>query len=317
MTLTEAKQTLRIPELWRLFNLSGDPSKSCRSPFRDDRNPSFSVYKDGLEWKDFSTGEAGDAVDFLARIRGYSKEEKVARFIERAAEKYGLYSSAIRWPEDLRGPSVEECEELGRLRNLSPAAFHVAGVLGTLKTGTVFGERCWVLLDEKRVVAEARRFDGRNFAACGALGERKTHTLKGSVKNWPVGLTTFLRQVNAVRNILLVEGSADYFAALEILANHTRANYLPAAILGRTQSISHDALQVLNGRRIVIIPHSDSDGGGRSAAIEWARTLSDTIQCEVTIEPLPKIAGVKDLNDFLRVVQDESLIQKFSDEILS
>ena len=44
-----AKERLTIPELWRLLNLPGNPGRSCRSPFREDRNPSFSVYDGAVE----------------------------------------------------------------------------------------------------------------------------------------------------------------------------------------------------------------------------------------------------------------------------
>jgi hypothetical protein len=46
--IVEAKARFTIPVLWRMFNLKGKPAKSCRSPFRPDQNPSFSVSDDGL-----------------------------------------------------------------------------------------------------------------------------------------------------------------------------------------------------------------------------------------------------------------------------
>jgi antitoxin (DNA-binding transcriptional repressor) of toxin-antitoxin stability system len=79
--LALAKERLRIPELWRLLNLPGEAAKSCRSPLRaDDANPSFSVFDDGLRWKDHGTGEHGDAVDFLARARSLSLKDAIAEF---------------------------------------------------------------------------------------------------------------------------------------------------------------------------------------------------------------------------------------------
>src|SRR5258707_3844340 len=73
--IDEAKTRFTIPVLWRLFNLRGDPGSPCCSPFREDRNPSFSVSEDGRRWIDFATGERGDAVDFLAKIRRISNPE--------------------------------------------------------------------------------------------------------------------------------------------------------------------------------------------------------------------------------------------------
>lgn len=82
--LAQAKARLRIPELWRLLNLPGSPAKSCRSPWRDDHNPSFSVFDDGQRWRDFAADEGGDAIDFLARARGLSNSDACREFIKLA-----------------------------------------------------------------------------------------------------------------------------------------------------------------------------------------------------------------------------------------
>lgn len=83
-SLNIAKHQLRIPELWRMLGLPSEPGKSCHSPFRDDHNPSFSVFDDGLRWKDHATGEHGDAIDFLARARGLSNADACREFLKLA-----------------------------------------------------------------------------------------------------------------------------------------------------------------------------------------------------------------------------------------
>ena len=57
------------------------PGKSCLSPFRKDRHPSFSIFGDGRLWKDFATGEHGDAVDFIAIVRGLGKSDAAKELI--------------------------------------------------------------------------------------------------------------------------------------------------------------------------------------------------------------------------------------------
>src|SRR5258705_6952342 len=73
--IEEAKTRFTITVLWRMFNLRGDPGSPCRSPFREDRSPSFSVFDDGRRWSDHATHERGDAIDFLAKIKGISNAE--------------------------------------------------------------------------------------------------------------------------------------------------------------------------------------------------------------------------------------------------
>ncbi len=79
-SLDAAKQRLRIPELWRMLGLPGEAAKTCRSPFREDSNPSFSVFDEGLKFKDHGTGDHGDAPDFLARARNLPLAEAIREF---------------------------------------------------------------------------------------------------------------------------------------------------------------------------------------------------------------------------------------------
>ncbi len=78
------KERLLIPEVWQKLGLEGQPGASCRSPFRPDKNPSFSITKDGQRWKDFGTGQHGDVIDFIAVARQISTGEALRVFLELA-----------------------------------------------------------------------------------------------------------------------------------------------------------------------------------------------------------------------------------------
>lgn len=83
--LEAAKKKLTIPALWELLGLPGSPGRSCRSPFRKDRKPSFSVRDDGRLFSDFGYPEhKGDAVDFLRLARGLSPADAAREFIRLA-----------------------------------------------------------------------------------------------------------------------------------------------------------------------------------------------------------------------------------------
>jgi hypothetical protein len=77
ISIDDLKARFTIPFLWSHFGLPGEPSRNCKSPFRDDRNPSFSVYCDGAKWNDFASGEGGDAIDFVAKVKGCNKGEAI------------------------------------------------------------------------------------------------------------------------------------------------------------------------------------------------------------------------------------------------
>lgn len=87
--INEAKNRLPIPTLWRILSLAGDPPVRdgvYRSPFREDGNPSFSIFANGTRFKDHATGESGDAITFYAMARGIENREAVKEFLTLAAQ---------------------------------------------------------------------------------------------------------------------------------------------------------------------------------------------------------------------------------------
>lgn len=88
ITITEAKARLSIFALWRIQNLNGNPPAKdgvYRSPFREDGNPSFSIFANGTRFKDHATGESGDAITFYAMARNIENREAVKEFLTLAA----------------------------------------------------------------------------------------------------------------------------------------------------------------------------------------------------------------------------------------
>src|SRR5258708_4747814 len=65
------KAGLSIAAAWTHLGLRGRPARECRSPFRDDKHASFSVYtaKDGERWYDHGTASGGDVLDLWARAK--------------------------------------------------------------------------------------------------------------------------------------------------------------------------------------------------------------------------------------------------------
>ena len=305
--ITQLRGRCTIAWAWEMLGLPGRPSKHCRSPFRDDLRPSFSVYKagDGERWFDHGEAKGGDVVDLWARAKGLSVKEALADILSLTAgasnpakassrpPEAPKRSDGIRWPGDLREPTPEECQELGALRNLLPEAFWTATLLGTLKVATVYGQKSWLITDSNRRCAEARRFDGRPFMVDGQ--ERKGFCLPGSKKDLPLGLKTTNSHLDALSNILLVEGQPDYFAALA-LAIDSPVNFRAVAMLGAATSFGLEAKQYLTGKKILIIPHNDI--AGQAALPKWVKELYRLGARKVVSQALPIIHD--DLNDFLQ-----------------
>jgi hypothetical protein len=86
--LSRALASVRLPDVWELAPDGGDPPRKdglVSSPFRPDRNPSFSVFAGLARWEDFATKEKGGVWDFVAKARPDWSKADLARFlIERA-----------------------------------------------------------------------------------------------------------------------------------------------------------------------------------------------------------------------------------------
>jgi hypothetical protein len=167
---------------------------------------------------------------------------------------------------------------------------------GHIAFATIHGWESFLVWDHTHLVAEARRITGAPYPPSGPLASRKTHTLKGSHKNWPLGLS------GGTGPILLVEGSGDFIAAHYFCSFTHRAHapWTPVALLGSSVKTLHsDAAGLFSGRHVRIVPHLDT--AGKNAARHWAKTLQN-LHCTVDgfdLSGLIQPGGepVNDLND--------------------
>jgi len=306
LAIDEAKDRLRIPKLWKRLGLLGEPASSCKSPFRNDQNASFSIYDDGRRYHDHATGQDGDAIDFLGEACGLVNSEACARFLDMAAMNCGPEPFREARPNNGEATGVKlpaldqgtegELRKLADLRHLNVEGLSLARGRGVLSFGVVCSYRCWIIHDGERRNAQARRLDGKPFPAYEKLAERKAHTLAGSRAFWPVGVW----QAVDYDLIALVEGGADLLAAFHFInAGGWRDHVAAVAILGASNSISEEALKLVAGKRVLIFPHMDD--AGQQAGKRWARQLH-AVGCEVdgfSFEGLLTANGqpVNDLND--------------------
>ena len=134
---------------------------------------------------------------------------------------------------------------------------------------------------------------GKPFPEIGGIGERKAHTVKGSVKSWPLGINPPRISVPDGFPIVLVEGSPDYLAGCELAFYATR-EFLPVAMLGASQSIHAEALRFFKGRDVLILAHPDI--AGTEAAKRWAKQLKSV---GAKVRAISLAGG--DLNDFVKL----------------
>ena len=276
-------------------SLAGEPGNSLKINWRT-----------GV-WKDFASGEKGgsDPVSLFAAIHGLSQAE--------AAKRLGRFAVCInhavapsrhqaqelpRMPQDFRTGTRGDLQTVADLRRVDFWAVATAQQNRVLRFGSVCGFPCWIVTDDSQKVAEARRMDGLTFPAWESLGERKAHTLRGSSKAWPAGLMMPNNLTPYFQKVLLVEGSADLLAAFHFVHNGTQ-DWLPVAMLGASSKLATEALSMLKGKRVRIVPHVDK--AGECAARSWYNQLkaAGIIADWFNLGGLRKASGeaVKDLND--------------------
>jgi hypothetical protein len=321
--IESAKERLRIPELWNLLGCQGEPGMSCKAPYREDRKPSFSVYRDGLRWKDFGTGEGGDAIDFLGKVVGVTNGEAVRQFLERAqgvrCNSVGPYRQEVvrkeRPKPDLTGFRrgwSRELDQVAASRRIHRKAVEVARDMGILRFAQVCGYNSWIIKDESELCAEARRLCAKPYPAIDRLPERKAHTVRNSRKSWPVGILPEEPYRKSFDMICLAEGGPDLISLIHFALKQRRVGILPVAILGRCvcrHGLHPDSLERFRGMRVRLYPHDDPDGVSYENTVGLAKQL-EAINCEVdafTFKGLRKRNGekIKDLNDCTEIAPEQ------------
>ena len=315
MKLTEAKQRLTVHDLWAHFGFAGEPGKSCRCPFHEDKGPSFSLTEDGLLWNCFAGCGGGDAVDFFTLATGLPHAEACRAFLRlagggstptpplarrvptKADSEAAQAERRKTWPP-FESPLTGEDDTparamaaLAKLRHVSLEGVMLMAARGLLFFAGWKDTPAFIVTDGERVNAQARRMDGKPWPGIGA----KAQTLPGSKASWPVGA----REGLPFPVVLLCEG-VDILAAHNFIAAQGRAaDTATVAMLGASNSIPTDALPLFTGKRIRIMAHADEPG--HQAAAKWAEQLA-SVGAKVDVADFTGLlmadgSPVKDLND--------------------
>jgi hypothetical protein len=84
--IEEARAKLPLPELMREMGYGEFAKSSVRSPFRDEKSPSWGIYEKAGRWKflDHGTGEGGDEIDFIEHVENIDRKAAIERFLAMA-----------------------------------------------------------------------------------------------------------------------------------------------------------------------------------------------------------------------------------------
>ena len=274
-TLNTANERLSIPALWKMLPLRGRPGKSCRWPFRENRNASFSVFAEGRRWRHRAACQSGNAVNFLALALHISSEAACRKLIEptgthRAPDEHHPNPAKPSRPP-VSSDEKKECKRqswpifdrlkeaeikaIAELHGLSVEGVCLAASRGLLWCADSREGRAWIVTDSYRRNSQARRLDVKLWECIAS----KAWTLPVSPAAWPI--EEFLRLIDdhIIDGKPIVPGSMwgkPQLPILEILEyrrNHLSnrpqkaiANLLKQRIQGKVES-SRDISQPLEG----------------------------------------------------------------------
>ncbi|MFN7137760.1 MAG: hypothetical protein ACK4UN_00310 [Limisphaerales bacterium] len=309
------RQICPLPELLKRLGLGKHAKKSCKSPLREDSKASWGVFQKNDRWyyKDHGTGDAGDEIRFLARLKGLDEKADFQKLVSIWSELSLLPDSA----RDVSSKCVNKAEptvlpdrsgfragtdsqlaELSKQRGISCDALELASERGFLVFGVWRGLECYGITDSSGIVLELRRVDGQLFPGIGELQPRKSHAVKNSRKSWPVGIL----ESSSSESVVITEGIPDFLAAHQImLVEGSVDRVAPVAFLSACCNIDKQVIQRFVGKHVRIIPHIDQ--AGLKGAEKWCQQLIEAGVAKVDLFDLSRFSHpdgkqIKDLCDF-------------------
>lgn len=273
-----AQRALALPQLMRFLGVPKDSIRdsdgNIRCPWHQrhrhkDQKRSCSIYRNMTRIHCFVCGYNYDVIRFAAAWRR-TNEREAYHFLMKNEAMSQLVAEQKKRIEPERGLTLPrscdlspaEMESIASLRQVDVASVQVATSLGILRRANVCGEPSWLLTDNAGCIAEARTLSGACYPAYGHLSERKAHTIRGSNKDWPVGVA-LLQHYQCITSIMILEGGPDLVAAYHFLLRFGIRNVLPVAMMGANagrHGIDPRALQLLRGKHVRFYPHNDSSG---------------------------------------------------------
>jgi hypothetical protein len=308
----QARESLTIPDAWHMLGLEGEPRTSCKSPFREDRNASFTIYDESRKWKDHGEQIGGDVIEFIryaikgthADVRSWLQERIGTICAPRAVTKLPPKLKRISYPEPLTDGTEADFEALAKSRGWDVLTIRFMSLFGMIRFAKIRGHACYVITDEAGKCAEIRRIDGAPWLNVGKA--TKAFPLAGVDKSHLVG-AVMLKQLPA-EHILLVEGATDFISAWDLIIRYTKDKenrkraWVPVALLGAgCKALSPECKDMLKGRHVRIAP--DSDKAGSDMLEHWGKMLTSA-GCTVDAVVMPE---GKDLTDMKNEIQPQEL----------
>lgn len=271
---------------------------ACRSPFTEEKTPSFFVRLVDGHWlfKDFSSGAGGSIFDFVQLKEGLKSFGEVLAFVRRTlfgapmAPVPAVFSADAQ-TEEKEAPAYDVTQFYEQFRREDPDPCR-----GYLRGRHIAAELVEAMIGDGTVVHN--RYQGRSYCcfavrdAEGRLRCLDNHAVEGKgtfVLGTKVSFSLEWDALKEGREVFVTEGIIDY------LSVKTLEESAPPGLALLGNRISFDPALVKGAG--VIIAALDDDDGGRSGVLDLQATFPEK---EIRIYDLE---GHKDPNELLQEVR--------------
>ena len=281
------------------FDVKPDRSGLIRSPFRDERTPSFHILPPGYGWKDFGDGSSGGVIDLVMRLEGCTREGALRVLSRiRTGERFSEIRERVSaLPAPHAGPS--------RLKVVGIAPVTLPSLLSYARSrgisDSVLQSYCREVL-----VRSPRGDSARPYLAFpnGAGGWVLRSGVSGRAgKRCTCSAPTFLGpDGKAVREprcgaVALFEGFFDFLSFLQLRPSPDPVPGMDVCVLNSVTNVDK-AMDFIAGHTSVNLWLDNDDAGRRAAGKVASEVLSKTHWAQV-YDHAYEYGGFKDVNDYL------------------
>ncbi len=264
-----------------------------KSPFNpDERTPSFYTFAgaNGINWKDYASGDGGDMYKFLMNYFGISFHEAKMKAIELSAVSFNVtvqHSKSVTVPGQKQNKPISsfnqqkeyEIKKVQPLQNIALLSYLKKRGISEGVTVQANLKEVYYTVDEKRYFAIAFMNDNEGL-------EIRNAYFKANLKN--KAITSI---INGSKQLKVFEGFIDYLSYLQIAPNHEISDYL----ILNSVTLIETSLSVLKGGYEFVELYLDNDKAGDKGTDKIVTILDGVM----TYDKRPQYANYKDVNEYL------------------
>ena len=284
MTLQELKKYVPITKILGITNIPNKSEFFVKSPFREERTPSFKINILKNIWYDFGLGEGGSVLDLIIKLKNCSAKEAV-KILKEFADTDGTSPSSFSFSPASTTLRTEETESKIKIKKVSELKNRA--LLEYLQSRKIDVNIAKKYLKEIYYYARNKHYFGIAFENDSGGFEVRNRYFKGCICKKDI--TTISKNSDKVA---IFEGFMDFLSALTYYEkNDVESDVIILNTLALLLKVDLSKYKKIN-------LFLDNDEAGESATFEIIRKYSENAKVK-NYSFLYK--SCKDFNEFLQI----------------